>query len=80
MPVGLNWLQSGVRYSDFQAFSFLVAGTVFAAFWSLLMLVLDLILLASGRVLHSIALLTIIVICDFVRRHFANSSTVYFLF
>jgi len=31
----LSFWQSGVRYSDFQAFSFLVAGTVFAAFWAL---------------------------------------------
>ncbi|CAI5518191.1 unnamed protein product [Closterium sp. Naga37s-1] len=53
---GLLW------FSNWHAFSFLIAGTVIAGFWALLMLLLDCFLAASGKLLHSTALLWAIVI------------------
>ncbi|CAI5931238.1 unnamed protein product [Closterium sp. NIES-64] len=52
---GLLW------FSNWQAFSFLIAGTVIAGFWALLMLLLDCFLAASGKLLHSTALLWAII-------------------
>ncbi|CAI5476958.1 unnamed protein product [Closterium sp. Yama58-4] len=65
---GLLW------FSNWQAFSFLIAGTVIAGFWALLMLILDCFLAASGKLLHSTALLWAIVIGDFAALSIALSA------
>ncbi|CAI5987579.1 unnamed protein product [Closterium sp. NIES-65] len=65
---GLLW------FSNWQAFSFLIAGTVIAGFWALLMLLLDCFLAASGKLLHSTALLWAIVIGDFIALSMALSA------
>ncbi|CAI7859584.1 unnamed protein product [Closterium sp. NIES-53] len=65
---GLLW------FSNWHAFSFLIAGTVIAGFWALLMLLLDCFLAASGKLLHSTALLWAIVIGDFISLSMALSA------
>ncbi|CAI7897738.1 unnamed protein product [Closterium sp. NIES-54] len=65
---GLLW------FSNWHAFSFLIAGTVIAGFWALLMLLLDCFLAASGKLLHSTALLWAIVIGDFIALSMALSA------
>ncbi|GJP43422.1 hypothetical protein CLOM_g2883 [Closterium sp. NIES-68] len=65
---GLLW------FSNWHAFSFLIAGTVIAGFWALLMLLLDCFLAATGKMLHSTALLWAIVIGDFIALSMALSA------
>lgn len=86
-PVILRSNTAGLRYNNFQAFIYLVAGTcpfllllhsfysfvsfllsgsVIAAFWALMMLLMDLVLCLSGRILHSVAYNVFVALGDFV--------------
>ena len=53
-------------FSHWQSFSFLVAATVIAAFWALLMLLVDGGLVAMGRAMHATSYLWAVLLGDFV--------------
>jgi hypothetical protein len=64
----------GIKYSNYYAFSFLVAGTVISAFFALLLLFIDLILCCARRTSRKLWYRWFVVLCDFVRSQLSSGS------
>jgi hypothetical protein len=64
----------GIKYSNYYAFSFLVAGTVISAFFALLLLFIDLILCCARRTSRKLWFRWFVVLCDFVRSLLSSAS------
>ncbi|GJP42659.1 hypothetical protein CLOM_g2198 [Closterium sp. NIES-68] len=66
LAVMLTAKVAGISYSSFHAFRYLIAASVIAGFWALLLLLIDLGLLAAGRTSHSAILKILRIIGDFI--------------
>ncbi|CAI5501749.1 unnamed protein product [Closterium sp. Naga37s-1] len=66
LAVMLTAKVAGISYSSFHAFRYLIAASVIAGFWALLLLLIDLGLLAAGMTSHSAIFKILRIIGDFV--------------